>query len=149
MSVSTSFRRMLSSLDVSALRLAWPVLFPGKTAPRDDHEALTVLHLARTQAESSPVSLRQYSHVWLTERGLPSMLPDELRPAPEQIKKQIVDVTGISVNSAYPEVKQSIHDAMRDALLDALANRDSDAVIRYRMLEARAKERRALGLPRI
>lgn len=128
-------RRLLEACDGKALLRAWKGLFPNSPPPVD---AVETLHVARTAAESLPMTARLYSHQWLTERGKPSLLPDDMKP--------IQAVTAIGVKSACPEVRVAIHDVMRNALLDAEADGETDVVIRGRMQEARMKERRSLGL---
>lgn len=127
--------QILASGDVQALRARFPNL-------TNDREALITLHIARTKMDTMPLRLRQYSDAWLKDQGIPSMLPEELRPP------IIADVVGISVNSKYPVVQQAISGVMTNAVLDCYANGDTeDEIVKRQMMEARAKERRALGLP--
>ena len=58
-----------------------------------------MMHRARTSASSIPVHLRLYSHAWLEERGLPSGLPDKLRPSMEQVFPRIVPAVGVAVKT--------------------------------------------------
>lgn len=58
-----------------------------------------MLHRARTTASSIPVHLRLYSHAWLEERGLPSGLPDELRPPMERVFPVIKSAVGVAVKT--------------------------------------------------
>lgn len=110
-------------------------------------QALNVLHMARTSTNSIPIKLRQYSHQWLTDRAMPSGLPDHLKPNAEQAGNRIVDTVGISVNSSEPEVSERIATVMEYAVMDAYSdNQKNPHFVRQRMLEARMKERRALGL---
>lgn len=74
------FRACLIDLDVSRVRKLWAHVSPHLTQPADDYETLFTLHMARTEAQSVPLSLRQYSHRWLAERGFGSHLEPHLQP---------------------------------------------------------------------
>lgn len=52
------------------------------------------MHICITAADSLPHEHRLWSHRWLTERRLDSMLPEHLLPLPAKI----VSAVGISVN---------------------------------------------------
>lgn len=145
---AAEFRRCLTDLDVAAIRKLWHHVQPHLPQPKTDLEALITLHMARTTATSIPNKLRFYSHRWLIDNGYPSQLPDHLKPRAERMYPRRVGVVGISVNSKYPEIQRAIHAVMRNVVLDAFAddpNPDPDA-LRKRMLEARAKEQKALGV---
>ncbi len=137
------FRRCLVDLDVAAFRKILAAINPGERQPKDDAEALIVLHHARTQAQSVQFNLRAYSHRWLCERDLPSGLPDELKPRAERIYPQIVEAVGVSVKAmseAGIPLAKAIERAMSDAVEDAYAggNRNPDFV-KARMDEARTR----------
>jgi hypothetical protein len=147
MRLSAVFRRALVDLDVGLVRSVWRQASPHLPQPKDDAEALTALHMARTAAESLPLKDRAYSHRWLSERALPSQLPDHLKPSAERLYPVIVDAVGISVNSRYLEVKLGVRGAMEDAVLDCYANGDKEPdVVRPQMMAARERELRGLGL---
>lgn len=133
------FLRILIDLDVPAAQRAGEAI--GVTG------SLETLHLARTMSEDVPTKLRVYSHEWLVERRLPSHLPNEMKPKPEQVEQRIVSAVGISVHSELPGVEEAVRGAMERAVLDAYAggNEDPDFV-KARMNEAKARELRALGL---
>lgn len=139
---ASALRRILTDLDVVEVLRLWPECFPQFPRPTSKGEALATLHLARTQAESIPLALRRYSHQWLTERGLPSHLPDALRPP------IVARAVGIMVSARDPEVAAAIRGAMSAAVAGAYADgRTEPGFVRARMEEARTRERRALGLP--
>jgi hypothetical protein len=69
---SAEMRRCLVEIDVEAARKLWHHIAPKAPAPKDDAEALAVLHYARTLAITINLRHRSYSHFWLLERGLPS-----------------------------------------------------------------------------
>jgi len=140
------FGRCLQELDAKAAAALWPTVFPGSPVPNETG-VLTFLHHARTQSESMPFRLRAYSHSWLCERGLPSGLPDILKPKAERIYPRVVEAVGVSVKAmseASIPVAKAIEQAMSDAVADAYAsgNRDPEFV-RARMQEARARVMRS------
>lgn len=73
------FRRCLLDLDVRGLRKLWSVVSPQSEC-HSDEEVLYSMHLARTAAASIPQGHREYSRRWLEERGLGSLMPNELKP---------------------------------------------------------------------
>lgn len=143
-----AFKRCLVNTDVTGLKALWAHVFPHLHQPADDEQALIMLHHARTQAESVRFRLRAYSHAWLTERALPSGLPDRLRPRAERIYPRIVEGVGISVRARSPEMAplaDAVHRAMQDAVEDAYAEGRTDPVfVRKRMFDARAGVRQKL-----
>ena len=139
---SEHLRRCLIELDVPGIRRIWAAVAPHAPPPSD---ALAAIHMARTCAESIPFRLRAYSHRWLTERALPSQLPDALKPKAERIFPVIVGSVGISVNSKHIEVKAGVLGAMEGAVLDCYANGDEEpALVKRQMFEARDRELRGL-----
>lgn len=144
-----AFRRCLLELDVPGIRAIWAKLSPHLPQPKDDKEALAALHVARTAAESVPFKHRAYSHRWLTERALPSQLPNKLKPSAEQVVPRIATSVGIAVGSEIPFVRDSVRGAMEYVVYDCYANGDTEPeVVKPLMMEARRKERKALGINR-
>ena len=110
-------------------------------------EAEAALHMARTAARTVPLGSRLYSHKWLTERGYRSLLPNDLLPKPEMVEPVIIASVGICVKSADPEVTGAIRGVMENSVLEDYADGRTDpAYVKGRMLEARKRERKALGL---
>lgn len=141
---ASALRRCLIDLDVKGIRRIWAAIAPHlpQLKPAD---ALPALHLARTSAASVPFNLRAYSHRWLTERALPSHLPDNLKPKAERMYPVVVGGVGISVNSKHIEVKTGVQGAMEYSVLDSYANGDTEPdLVKRRMFEARDKELRGL-----
>lgn len=144
---SAAFRQCLVDLDVSLGRKLWRHVSPHLSQPANDAEMLATLHMARTATEGIDARLRFYSHRWMLDLGYPSQLPDRLKPSAERMYPRVVDAVGVSVNSKYPVVKAEIGSAMSNAVLETYADGVQDPVIvRSRMLEARERSRRALGL---
>ena len=144
----TEMRRCLLDIDVAGVKALWAHLAPHLPQP-DDAQALAALHVARTAAESMPLAKRAYSHRWLTERNLPSQLPDRLKPSAERLYPETVGAVGISANSKHLAVKQGVQEAMQNAVEDCYANGDTDPlIVKPRMMEARAKELRGLNYDR-
>ncbi len=137
------FLRCLLHIDVAAVRQIWSAVSPGESQPKDDNEALILLHYARTKTQSVPVNMRAYSHRWLCERGIPSGLPDEMKPSAERIHPKIVQAVGVSVKSlseAGRPLAEAIERAMSDAVEDAYAHGNRNAeFVKARMNEARLR----------
>lgn len=138
----TEFRRCLEQCDVAGARAIWLHVAPHLPQPMDDSEVLTTIHCARTAAGTIPFRLRAYSHAWLTERGLPSGLPDKLRPRAERMYPRVVEGVGIAVltSPARRELGRAIERAMTDAVAECYADGDTEpSVVRARVQEARVK----------
>lgn len=106
------------------------------------------MHIARTQAETVSFKARAWSHRWLTERGLPSHLPDRLKPSAERLYPRVVEGVGISVNTRNPFLKPAmieVRQSMEAVVADCYANGDTaPAIVRPRMMEARERTMRQL-----
>jgi hypothetical protein len=143
MNHADAFRQCLIDLDVVGVCDLWFRTAPHLPQPKNNDEALVTLHYARTQAGSIPVRLRCYSHSWLCERGLPSGLPDWLKPKAARLYPHKVNAVGIAVKAlsvASAPRAQAIEKAMSDAVLECFADGVTDSnVIKARMDEARLK----------
>lgn len=91
---------------------------------------------------SMGLRLRAYSHRWLLDHGLPSALPDELKPRAERMYPMIVEGVGISVlaRGVLKPVGVMIRTAMEDAVMNVYADDGSPdpMFVRARMAAARA-----------
>ena len=146
---ATAFRDLLEAGDVEGCRafIAAKAGHLPQTATRD--EAELVMHRARTEAGSTSLKARAYSHRWLCERGLPSGLPDALKPAADRLYPKRHVAVGISVNFRSPWMQgaeREVRGAMENAVLDADAHgRIEDAAfVSTRMAEAKERAMRAL-----
>ena len=131
--------RCLEAVDVNGMRRLWDKVRPQ--FPLHDDAGMTIaIHLSRTQCEAVQFKLRAYSHAWLCERGLPSQLPDNLKPKAQRLYPIIASAVGIAVLSKYPTVKREVTNAMRHAVLEAEADGrlTDDPFVKSRMQEARA-----------
>jgi hypothetical protein len=141
MNHADAFRRCLTELDVAGIRNLWSYISPHLPQPKNDEEALVTLHYARTCAGSVPIRLRCYSHAWLCERGLPSGLPEWMKPKANRLYPHKVKAVGIAVKAmseANVPRARAIEKAMSDAVLECYADGITDTtVIRSRMDEAR------------
>lgn len=141
------FRAALEAGDVRKVRKMWAAFMPHLPQP-DADGAEAAMHVARTAAETVSFKARAWSHRWLTEQGLPSRLPDRLKPSAERIYPRVVEGVGISVNARSPLLKPAMAEvrrAMENAVSDCYANGDtSPAIVRPRMFEAREKTLRSL-----
>lgn len=122
---------MLERCDVAGVRRLWRELEPTQPQPADDAAALVALHAARTKCPALRMKARAYSHAWLLDRGLPSLLPDELRPRAQRMYPVIVSAVGFAMKASsdpmraiLPMVSKEVADAIQEAaddgrLLDA------------------------------
>lgn len=141
MNYSSEFRLYLEECNTEAVRKIWSVVFPDITQPATDYEILIVLHMTRTKTQSLRFRYRAYSHSWLIERDLPSMLPDNLRLRAERIYPRIVEGVGISINTTSSIIKPAlsiIQKSMSDAVLECYDDKNTDvSFIKQRMQETR------------
>lgn len=148
MSAQSEFHAALESGDVRLVRCASAKLFPHLPQPASAEDAETAMHMARTQMPSVSFKARAWSHRWLTERGLPSQLPDALKPKAERMYPVVVDAVFVSANSNSPSLKpvaKLVQHAMSDAVEDCYANGDKEPmIVRARIEEARARTFRQL-----
>lgn len=134
------FRTALEQCDVPLVRKLWQNVYPNMPQPNTDSEALTVTHYTRTLMPIE-LKLRAYSHCWLLERGLPSGLPDELRPSAQRLYPITVGVVGIACRGAT-EIGRGIAPIVQSAMSDAVSECYADghqepAIVKPRMMEAR------------
>jgi len=139
MEAESAFRQALTDGSVKDTRALFALVCPHLPQPRDDQEAAVMMHRARTEVRTIPFKARAYSHRWLEERGLPSGLPDELKPRAERMYPIIADAVGVAVKSrseSHRERASALQRAMSDAVLDCYANGDKDPdVVSKRMDE--------------
>jgi hypothetical protein len=140
----SEFAAALESGDVRLVRRASARMFPHMPQPKTVEDAEVSMHMARTQMAEISFRARAWSHAWLRERGLPSQLPDELRPKAERVYPVVVSAVFVSANSNSPALKpvaKLVQAAMSDAVLEAEADgRLLDTpFVRARIQEARAR----------
>jgi hypothetical protein len=139
------FRAALEAGDVRLCKKMWAAFNPHLPQPEDPEAAM---HMARTVAETVSFKARAYSHCWLTERGLPSQLPDRLKPSAERLYPRPVEAVGISVNCRNPWLKPAmveVREAMEAIVSDCYANGDTNPlIVKPRMQEARERTMRQL-----
>lgn len=139
---SAEMFRCIDEADVHGAWMLWSSVSPHLPQPKTYDEAAATLHYARTHLNSIRIAKRAYSHAWLTDRGLPSALPDWLRPIAERFYPRIVEGVGIAV--AAPRSRRSLAMAMRTAMeqvvLECYAEKQTDpAFVKARMTEAKLK----------
>ena len=143
--IGDAIRQCMLDLDVSLARKLSPEV-------QTDEELEISLHYARTLAKSIPFRARAYSHAWLSERGLPSGLPDQWRPRAMRMYPCPVPGVGISVNFSSAELRPLgpvVRAAMETAVLEVHADgKIGDSVlVRSRMAAARKRVFKQLMLP--
>lgn len=144
MSRQSEFVRALESGDVKLVQKASKILFPQMPQPVDVAAAESSMHMARTQMPEISFKARAYSHAWLVERGLPSQLPDELRPRAERLHPRIVEAVFISANTnsaLLKPVAKLAQGAMCDAVEDIYADKTSPDPLLVRREIQRARDR--------
>jgi hypothetical protein len=151
---ASEFLRLLEDGDVEGLCRYSAAHLPAARQPASREDAEIAMHGARTAAEQVSLRKRAWSHRWLCERGLPSKLPEHLRPKAEQMFLPVQIGVGISVGRArfYPQAAElrpafnEIQTAMEHAVLDAQAEgKLADApFVKSRIMEARARTRKML-----
>jgi hypothetical protein len=143
---SAEMRRCLIECDVVQMRRLDQHLMPHLAALSDD-DVLTTIHIARTCADFLSVQARAYSHRWLLDRGLPSELPDRLRPRAERMYPRVVDAVGVASHSG-PGRKSAFNQAIQQVMVDAAAEAYADGhgsepqIVKARILEKRAAFKR-------
>lgn len=148
MGARSEFRQALRDGDPVALQRIWAAVFPNLPQPKDQAEATVSMHIARTSAGWLSHRARFYSHRWLTERSLPSMLPEDLKPKAERYYANVVSSVGIAAATGKDWLKPAlplIRDAMSKAVLDRQEMIISDPErLRDEIQFARKKEFRRL-----
>lgn len=122
------FRRCLLELDVVGIRRLWKHVASHLPQPSSDDEALVMLHMARTAAQSVPERLRAYSKAWLAERerakvanavGISIRSPEHRRSQAEDAKAAMADVVlsahqaGIDLDVDAAEVSRRMTNVRR------------------------------------
>lgn len=146
--LADDLRHVLYSLDVAGARRLWCSISPAPQ-PATDDEILATLHLARTQSRAVRFRQRAYSHYWLLDHGLPSGLPDQLRPRAERLYPVVVEGVGVGAMISRP-YSSLLQRAAIDAIQDVYANEGAHppvSLVKARIDEARRNERRKLWLP--
>ena len=105
MTLQSAFHRALEECDIDGVRVMWSHIAPHLHQPQTDAEALATIHLARTGMELMPFNKRAYSHRWCLDHGIPSQLPDHLKPRAERIYPIVQEAVGISVSARNPDLK--------------------------------------------
>lgn len=120
---SAEMRRCLVECDVAGIRRLWHHLSPHLPLPNSVDDTICAIHMARTVTNSIPLKHRAYSHNWLVERGMPSQLPDRLRPRAERLYKKPLEAVGIATLggaiSGDPD-RKAISDAVRKVMEDVV-----------------------------
>jgi hypothetical protein len=145
---AAAFRALLEAGDVKALRKAWAQVAPHLPQVTSDEQAEIVMHMTRTSSTSVRFRFRAYSHRWLSDRDLPSQLPDELKPKAERRYPKVVEGVGISLNTKSELLKPVIgivRGEMEKAVEEAYAdNRTEPEFVTQRMGEARRRAYKSL-----
>ena len=147
MNFPAALRSILNDLDIPRMRTYASEAEPHMPSLGSDFAVEARMHYARTLTQTIVPRKRFYSHRWLFDHDLPSGLPDRLKPAADRMYPRIVEGVAICCASASSEVALSIRSAMERVVLESFADDERDpGVVRLRMMDARDRERRGLGL---
>jgi len=134
-------RRALEEHDVLTCCKLWEAVAPGMPHQKDPETACARMHIACTMADNVALRSRAYSHRWLLDHGLPSRLPDELKPKAERMFPKIADAIGIACGGTSElgrAIAPLVQGAMESVVLEHYADGVKDPrIIKPRMLEAR------------
>lgn len=136
---SAEFRRCLVDCDIQGIRKIWAHVSPNMPSPETDEAALICIHMTRTATERLPFRFRAYSHSWLTERAMRSLLPDELKPRAERMYQRIVSAVGICV-AGLGNKKTDYHHYVSTKLCELVADMYADGIEDPVIVSARMKE---------
>lgn len=157
---SALFRDYLDRCDIEGVRKLWKHVAPHLPQPHGDFEVQVMIHSARTQAEFLPLKLRAYSHQWMLANGLPSQLPEHLKPAAERYDFRFAYGVGIAMKTTSSgtdpqralkkQLAREIQTAMGQAVEEAFADGRTDSDhLRRRMGDAKDRALRNFGRPKI
>lgn len=147
------FREYLDACDVIGVRHLWQHIAPHLPQPKNDFETMVMIHRARTETIAVPLAKRAYSHHWLVQNGLPSGLPDHLKPKAERYGYKFAYGVGIGMKVAGNDptkraLAKAVQTAMGRAVSEAFADGRTDGEhLRRRMLEAKQSAVRSFGRP--
>jgi hypothetical protein len=141
---SNEMYRCLRDCDTAGAMKLWKHVKPDMPQPENEHQALVLIHYARTQMRKMPNKLRFYSHCWLVGESLPSALPDNMRPRAQRMYPIIVKAVGVGSGS-FGGVKRPFNIAIQSVMVDAVKECQADGydlgspVVKNRILEKRAE----------
>src|SRR5262245_17908698 len=136
---SAEFRRCLVDCDTEQIVKIWKHVAPDQPCPETPEQALICIHMARTAAERMVFRFRAYSHAWLRERGIKSLLPDKLLPRADRMYPKIVSAVGICVASPSNH-KTAYHHHVSTALCDIVEHFYADGIQDTARIHAAMKE---------
>lgn len=144
---ASDLRALLEAGDVEQCRAHFAAHAPHLPQAETREQAEIVMHTARTMTKGLTLRARAWSHRWLRERGLPSSLPDELKPKAERIYPRVVEGVLISVlnRRGMEEAKPLVEADIAEVVADAYARGKTDpAYISGLMADAKARSIRSL-----
>lgn len=142
MDSAAAMKQCLEEMDVEGIRSLWQIIAPNAPQPKNDYEAMATLHMARTQMKVLTLRQRYYSHRWLLDHNMISLLPDQERPAAERMYPQVVSGVGLAIKTMSDLMKPIVpivRSAMENAIHEAYADGRKDDIphIKQRMAEAK------------
>jgi hypothetical protein len=149
LSIRDRFHQALCDSDVGLLCRIWKDQFPDMPQPANLGEAEIQMRMTQTKVFNVPFKVRAYAHRWLTERGLPSQLPDHLKPKAERAFPIIKTSVGIAFSFSEPLMAPAFSEislSMENAVLEAYNGKDvaDQEFVKVRMEAAKQKTMRQL-----
>lgn len=144
---ASDLRALLEAGDVEQCRAHFAAHAPHLPQAETREQAEIVMHTARTMTKGLTLHARAWSHRWLCERGLPSSLPDELKPKAERIYPRVVEGVLISVlnRRGMEEAKPLVEADIAEVVADAYSRGKTDPdYISGLMADAKARSMRSL-----
>ncbi len=144
---ASDLRALLEAGDVEQCRAHFAAHAPHLPQAETREQAEIVMHTARTMTQGLTLRARAWSHRWLCERGLPSSLPDDLKPKAERIYPRVVEGVLISVlnRRGMEEAKPLVEADIAEVVADAYARGKTDpAYISGLMADAKERSMRSL-----
>lgn len=136
---SAEFRRCLVDCDVETIRKLWKHVYPSMPLPETHEDTVVCIHMTRTATQRLPFRFRAYSHRWLEERNMRSLLPDDLKPKAERMYPRIVSAVGICV-ATLGNRKTDYHHHVSTALCNLVADLYADGIEDPAIIKPRMKE---------
>jgi hypothetical protein len=141
---SDNMLQCIREIDHELAMKLWKHVRPWAAQPENDLQAIIMLHYSRTQIASMPEALRLYSHCFLRDHGMPSALPDHLKPKAERLYPVGTRSVGVSSGKAggsKTSFNFAVQKVMSDAVLETYADGhiDNPRKVKSRILEMRAR----------
>ena len=138
----SAFRRCLVEADVPGIMKLWVHVAPhlANQSPRD---ALLALHIARCDAKTIPVRLKEWSRAFLADQGIQKIDGVWVAGLPKPtLVAEAVGISSRTISNRVLPFNRKVMVSMEDALLNTRAKGITEAPMQKEaMLKARARVR--------